>query len=435
MKALLKISSNPQFFEWVHAARIGLSGLAVHKFRAVLSMLGIIFGVASVVAVIAVSEGARGEVIKQLNAMGANNVMVKGLDWRSGKEIRDRKKKTRLLSEGLQLDEAAQAAARCELICAYAPVRKVYAAVRMGETPLNAEVSGTTPSFLPVMGYSLREGRWWRREEEDAARRVCVIEYDLAQDYFALSSPLGRFLAIDHEPYEIIGVLERKEGSSDKKFDVVDVKQLNRRIYIPLASALARTTREPLSDQISEVKFKCVNSSDVHAAARILNRFYETAHNMEGSPPEARDFTVEVAQDLVKQTEESQNIFNYVMACSAGISLVVGGIGIMNIMLANVTERRREIGIRRAIGATQIDVLRQFLFESLSICLLGGILGCLLGVLFSFVVARQTGWQTSIAWWSMLVAMGVSLLDGVVFGTYPAWQAGKMDPIEALHYE
>jgi len=123
------------------------------------------------------------------------------------------------------------------------------------------------------------------------------------------------------------------------------------------------------------------------------------------------------------------------MMCSAGISLVVGGIGIMNIMLANVTERRREIGIRRAVGATQADILRQFLSESLSICTLGGLLGCALGVLFTYIVERQTGWATSIAWWSMFAAMGVSLLDGVIFGTYPAWKAGKLDPIEALRYE
>ena len=422
--------------EWANSARIGLSGLAVHKFRAALSMLGIIFGVASVVAVIAVSEGARGEVMKQLAAMGANNIMVTGLEWRSGgNEARDLKKKTRLHSEGLTLREAGEAFSRCKLIEDFAPLRKVRASVRLEETPLAAEVIGTTPSFLSVMGYRLREGRWIAKEDEAAARRVCVLEDAVRQDYFSFSSPLGRTLVIDHEPYEIIGVLESKEASSDTKYEVVDIKQLNRRVYVPLAAALNRTTLEPLSDEVSEIIFRCRSASEIRPAAEVLNRFYETAHNMEQLPPEERDYKVRVAQDLVKQTESSQMIFNYVMACSAGISLVVGGIGIMNIMLANVTERRREIGIRRAVGATQNDILYQFLFESLSICLLGGLLGCLLGVIFAFIVESRTGWQTSIAWWSMFVALGVSLLDGVAFGTYPAWKAGRLDPIEALRYE
>jgi putative ABC transport system permease protein len=423
--------------EWSNAIRIGLKGLAVHKFRAVLSMLGIIFGVASVVAVIAVSEGARTEVIKQLAAMGANNIMVTGLDWRSGgSESRDLKKKARLHSNGLTIREAEEAITACPLIVEYAPIHKTFqAAVRLNETPMSADVVGTTPSFLGVMGYHLKEGRWFVQPDETHARRVCVIEDAIRQEYFKLGSALGKMLVIEHEPYEVVGVLEGKEASSDQKYEVVDIKQLNRRVYIPLNAALARTTQNPLSDEVSEIIFKCKAAADIRPAAALLNRFFEKAHNMENTPPEDRDYKVRVAQDLVKQTEASQKIFNYVMGCSAGISLVVGGIGIMNIMLANVTERRREIGIRRAVGATQHDILRQFLFESLSICLLGGLMGCVLGVGFTFMVHHLTQWQTALAWWSMVVALGVSLLDGVAFGTYPAWKAGKLDPIEALRYE
>ncbi|MCY3020773.1 MAG: ABC transporter permease [Planctomycetota bacterium] len=422
--------------EWGNAVRIGLMGLAVHKFRAALSMLGIIFGVASVVAVIAVSEGARGEVLKQLAAMGVNNIMVTGLDWRSGgSETRDIKKKARLGSNGLTLREAEAALAHCRLLVTYAPLRKVQASIRSGETPVSADVVGTTPAFLGVMGYRLREGRWFLPPDEKEARRVCVIEDTIRQECFKLESPLGRTLVIDHEPYEVVGVLESKEASSDQKYEVIDIKQLNRRCYIPLAATLARMTQEPLSDQVSEIIFQCRSSRDVHAAAAVLNRCFDAWHNMESWRPDDKDFKVRVAQDLVKQTEASQRIFNYVMGCSAGISLVVGGIGIMNIMLANVTERRREIGIRRAVGATQHDILRQFLFESLSICLLGGLMGCLLGVGFTWLVQYWTQWQTVLAWWSMFVALAVSLLDGVAFGTYPAWQAGKLDPIEALRYE
>jgi ABC-type antimicrobial peptide transport system permease subunit len=423
--------------EWMNSARIGLSGLAVHKFRAALSMLGIIFGVASVVAVIAVSEGARTEVLKQLAAMGANNIMVTGVEMKNGgtPESRELKKKTRVRSDGLTLSQAKDAVDACPLIKDYAPLRKVRASVRLEETPVVCEVVGTTPSFLPVMGFQLRDGRWLTADDEKSSRRVCVIEDALREECFRLSSALGRTLTIDHEPYEVVGVLTSKEASSDTKYEVVDIKQLNRRIYVPMLTALARTTQEPLADEVTEIIYQCREASEIRPAAAVLNRFFLTAHSMEAEPVEDRDFKVRVAQDLLNQAEESQKIFNYVMLCSAGISLVVGGIGIMNIMLANVTERRREVGIRRAVGATQADVLRQFLFESLSICLLGGLLGCLLGVAFTYLVESNTGWTTTIAWWSMFAAMGVSLLDGVIFGTYPAWKAGKLDPIEALRYE
>ena len=419
-----------------HTIRLGLAGLAVHKFRAALSMLGIIFGVASVVAVIAVSEGARGEVMKQLAAIGANNITVSGINWKTGgSEIRSNKKKSRLFSDGLTLREAQAAAASCDLFLDYAPLRNVVASVRLGETPVSVDVVGTTPSFLSVMGYRLRDGRWFDPEDEAAARRVCVIEDVIRQEYFPLVAPLLQNLIIDHEPYEVIGVLESKETVSDTKLKVVNIKQLNRRVYIPLAAALSRTTLEPLSDEVSEIIYKCRGVGDIRAAYAVLNRFYAVAHNMDSKPEDVRDFKISVARDLMKQAEESQKIFNYVMLCSAGISLIVGGIGIMNIMLANVTERRREIGIRRAVGATQHDILYQFLFESLSICLLGGLLGCLLGVAFTFVVHYLTQWETSLAWWSMFMALLVSLLDGVAFGTYPAWKAGQLDPIDALRYE
>jgi len=421
--------------DFLSALRIGLQGLAVHKVRAALSMLGIIFGVASVVAVIGVSEGARSEVLRQLAALGANNVIVRGIDWRADNtEAREKKKAARLRSDGLTLREASVVVASCELFEAYAPVRKVYAPVRKGETPVAGDIVGTTPPFLKVMNFALREGRWLNEGDEAAARRVCVIEDAIRQEIFRDGPAVGEVLVLDQEPYQIVGVLESKVAT-DEKYDKADIKALNRRIYIPLAAALLRTTREPLADEIHEIKFQVRPGLDIYSAEAYLSRFYEIAHRMENVAKENRDFQVLVAQDLLKQVEESQNIFNVVMLSSACISLLVGGIGIMNIMLANVTERRREVGIRRAVGATQQDILKQFLFESLIICMLGGLAGCILGVGFSFAVEYWTKWTTQLPWWGMFAAVGVSLLDGVCFGTFPAWKAAKLDPIEALRYE
>jgi putative ABC transport system permease protein len=421
--------------DWLNALRVGLKGLAVHKVRAALSMIGIIFGVASVVAVIAVSEGARVEMLKQLAALGANNIIVRGLDWRSSDSLtRERKKRARLVSSGLTVRTAEAAAAACPPISACAPLCRTTAAVRRGEKPVSGEVLGATPAFLEVMDFRLREGRWLNPADLADQRRVCAIEEALAREVFPLASPLGQTLILDHEPYTVVGVLESK-AESDEKYRVVDIRQLNRRIYIPLTAALARTTRPPLADELDEVVFHCAEPELIGLAAQILERFYEAAHGMDQFPKEDRDYQVVVARELLLKIEAAQSIFNIVMLCSAGISLVVGGIGIMNIMLANVQERRREVGIRRAVGATQKDILRQFLLESLTICLLGGLAGCVLGLGFTGVVHYLTGWQTALPLWGMFAAVAVSLADGVAFGTYPAYQAAKLDPIEALQYE
>ncbi|MCK6474557.1 MAG: ABC transporter permease [Planctomycetes bacterium] len=420
---------------WLNAIRVGLKGLAVHKVRAALSMLGIIFGVASVVAVIAVSEGARGEMLKNLAALGANNIIVRGFDYRTAKEEeRKDKKRARLRSEGMTLREARQVADSMDLIESFAPLRQLVAGVRCGEKPVVADVVGTTSDFLRVMEYRLREGRWINPEDEAQARRVCVLEDDIRKKAFPLSKAVGETIVIDHEPYTVVGVLESK-ATTDKKYTAIDIKQLNQRIYVPLTAGLLRSARNPLNDELTEVVYRCRSADAVDEAALILRRFYEASHGMSAVPAEQQDFKVQIARDLIRQVEEAQKIFNYVMLCSAGISLLVGGIGIMNIMLANVSERRREVGIRRSVGATQGDILKQFLLESLIICLVGGIAGCLVGIGFAYMVEQQTGWQTALAWWGMLMAVGVSLLDGVAFGTYPAWKAAKLDPIDALRYE
>jgi putative ABC transport system permease protein len=421
--------------DWLNAVNIAFKALLVHKVRAFLSMLGIIFGTASVVAVITVSEGARTEVLKQLAALGADNIIVVGIEnWQENAGDRERKKRTRLHSEGLTLREAEEAARHAPGVDNFTAIRRLPVGVRRGAQTWGVEPVGATASFLEVMGFDLRMGRWFTPADEESARRVCVLEDDVARRYFGDDSPLDASVIVNHEPYTIIGVLKSKEKSSDK-YDVAQVDRLNRRLYVPLAAASARMPRNPLADEVDRVIFHCGSTDDIQPAARFLERFYLSAHRCEGREEEDRDYRVLIARDLLRQIVSAQNIFNIVMLCSAGISLLVGGIGIMNIMLANVGERRWEIGLRRAVGATQRDILSQFLFESLAICLLGGLAGCVLGAFFQLAVGQLTGWETSWNWWAVVAAGGVSLFDGVLFGTYPAWQAARMDPIDALRYE
>jgi len=416
---------------WIEALRVAVRGMFGLKVRAALSMLGIIFGVASVVAVISVSEGAKSEFMKQLAAMGADNVMVQSRDFEGDQE---RIKTARKTSKGLTIADADFLAEELELIELHAPVKGLDVNVRSGARKVTCPVVGTTPSYLEVKQFRLREGRFLSGDDQKRNLRVCVIEEALRDELFPFEQAVGQNLYIDHEPYRLVGVMWSKE-TTEKKYEVVDIGELNRTVYIPLSCSLDRTPRRTLSDEIDEVIFRIAEPSRLHEAARLIRAHYLRSHNMVDVESEDRDFDVTVALDLVRQRQKSEEIFEWTLLIFAGISLVVGGIGIMNIMLANVTERRREIGIRRAVGANQSDILRQFILEALAICLFGGVLGLFAGIVFTWWVAAITGWKTILSAWAMVVAMAFSLADGVAFGTYPAYSAAKLDPIEALRYE
>lgn len=194
-------------------------------------------------------------------------------------------------------------------------------------------------------------------------------------------------------------------------------------------------SQDPLAGQLDELVFRARPGEDLYLLARLIGGIIARRHRQADLAAEERDYSVSIALDLVRQTQKSQEIFDWVLLIGAGISLVVGGIGIMNIMLANVSERRREVGIRRAVGATQLDVLEQFLLEALAICLAGGILGLGVGAVFTWQVAEFTGWKTILSGGGMMLSLSFSILDGLIFGTYPAYKAARLDPIDALRYE
>ncbi len=409
--------------------KVAIRGLGVHKVRSFLSMVGIIFGIASVMAVLSVVAGARGEVLKQLKALGANNILV------SAKTLnREKIKDVRIRSLGLRFKDGEELARQCKLIQAWAPLKILKPKVTAGDKPVRCEVVGTTNAFMGVTDFGLSEGRFLSPIDQAQNLRVCVIEDQIRREIFPLTNPVGQLITIGHELYTVVGVLESKE-ITESKFDVADIKRLNRRIYVPLSCALGRMTQPSNHSELDELSIKIASTDHLRTAARIISNYFEAAHQAEGLKPEQRDYEVKVAVDLLKKTQHTQLIFDIVMACSAGISLLVGGIGIMNIMLANVTERRREIGIRRSVGAKQSDILAQFVLEALAICFLGGLLGVGAGFLLKWGITAFAQWKTAIVWKGIFASLGVSLLDGLIFGTYPAWKAAKMDPIEALRYE
>jgi len=374
-------------------------------------------------------EGAKAEMMKQLKALGGNNVIVQ-----SRTVSREEQRQLKQISRGLRAVEADQIAAQCEMIEAYAPVNSVNAEASRGVEVAKCEVVGTTPAFVHVSSFELKDGRFFAPSDERGCRRVCVIEDAVREELFDLEDPIGRRIVIDHEYYRVIGVLRGKELSASKS-RIVDIARLNQRIYIPLSCSLHRVTQPATSHEIDQILFKVTSVDLLQEAAGVIDCFFESAHGAEGVSPDQRDYQVRIAVDLFKQTQQTQLMFNIIMGSSAGISLLVGGIGIMNIMLANVTERRREIGIRRSVGARERDILRQFLIEALGICLFGGIIGVVFGFGLTWGISHFAKWQTLFSAQGISVSLIVSLTDGLIFGTYPAWKAAKMDPIEALRFE
>lgn len=395
-------------------------------------MLGIIFGVASVVAVISVDEAAKREMLLKLKAMGSNNIRVVTAEW-SGEE-HEKLTAARARSRRLNRNEAALLLRQCSLIEACAPMNKSSVRVLVRDRGVGCEVVGTTGDFLTVSGFEMKEGRFLLAADDAASSKVCVLEEAIRKELFPYSNAIGESVTIDHEPYRVVGVLKGKATGSDK-FVAVDIKKLNRRIYIPLSTSLNRLARSPLDPELDELSIKVRRAEDIWRAQRVIEKFFLKMHNSEGVKEADRDFRITVALDLIKQASETQRIFDIVMYCSAGISLLVGGIGIMNIMLANVSERRREIGIRRAVGATQRDILKQFFSEALAICFCGGIMGIVFGYLLTIGISSWAGWETITSLFGVALSLSISLIDGALFGTFPAYKAAKLDPIEALMYE
>ena len=402
---------------------IAVKGLGVHKVRTFLSMLGIIFGIASVIAMLSIGEGARQQIKKQIEAMGVNNIRVKEI--RMDKESR---KKYRVYSPGLTVKDAEKIAAMSNGIYAYAPMIVREMKVNRQDQQAESIIVGTTSEFLKVSSAKLAKGRFLSPIDEKNCRRVCVLGSMLEKRLFPFTDPIKKQILIHNEYYTIIGIMKPKQSVKSKQ-KVFDVVSLNQRCYIPLSCAMNRLTRPKITGEIDEISIRTLNTQALSPTGKLIDEILKISHHKQ------KDYEVIIALDLLIQSQKSQRIFDIVMGSIAGISLLVGGIGIMNIMLANVSERRREIGIRRAIGARQRDVRRQFLLEASSVCLLGGVIGIFLGIGLAATITYFFNWETVISTWGIALSLSVSLMDGIIFGTYPAWKAAKMDPIEALAVE
>ena len=411
---------------------LGLSaaGLAAHKLRTCLTMLGIIFGVAAVIAMLSIGEGARQEALGQIRQMGIDNIIVQHWSPESDEEGEEGEARGgQNLSRGLSRQDAEALAEICPLAEIVAPLREIKVKARAGSTPFQTMLVGATPEYIRVLDARLGRGVYLSDEDLRDARRVCVLGSDAKRALFLFEEAIGRQVKLHDQWFTVVGVLEDKGAASGKIGGVLEVRNTDEDIYVPLTTLLKRFKWEADQAELTQITIKVPGSEKLQEAANIIRSILHRRHRG------VDDFKIAIPEELLRHSQSTQRIFNIVMGCIAGISLVVGGIGIMNIMLASVLERTREIGIRRALGARRRDVMAQFLVEAVAVSLIGGVLGVILGYSLTELITLYAHWKTIVHFWTIALSFGVAAAVGITFGYYPARQAALLNPIDALRYE
>jgi putative ABC transport system permease protein len=405
----------------------GLDNLRSHKLRSLLTMLGMIFGVAAVVAMLSIGAGARQEIIAFIEQLGVRNIIVEA------RETSDRQalQKIRKLSAGLSLQDLRVIGANVDGLAATSARKRLTPTKVLprpqGEVPV---VYGVAPAYADLAGLKVASGRFFDATDNDEATAVAVLGQAAAAALFGADNPVGQFVKVNEQWFRVIGVAGAQLAVQADLGGLPAVDR-NNIIYVPLMAALLRLedAQSWQKDEIDGIYLNLAGNADVNATGALVRGMLDTLHRNAG------DFTVVVPAELLAEQQRTRRIFEVVMVAIASISLLVGGIGIMNIMLASVLERTREIGVRRAVGARRLDVIRQFLVETTLITTTGGALGVFLGVGLAELVGRFAGWSTIITPGSIILAFAVSVSVGLVFGVYPAMRAARLDPVQALHYE
>jgi len=410
--------------------RLGLKSLWLHKLRSFLTMLGIVFGVASVIAMLAVGEGASHAAQEQIRQQGSQNIILRSV--KPPENEQGSSGKTRMIEYGITQKDLKRIRATLPMVGVIVPGRIFREQVWNVGNRLDCDVMGTITWFTEMNNREMASGRFFTEAEMERRASVCVLDAEIVPTLFPREAAIGKSVRVGRDYYHVIGILSPKSGTSLNQSKVG-------RMYIPLTTASTRfgeiTVRNSSgSQEIERVEFHEVTVSvkrleDVIAVWRVIEDLMDRYHKK-------HDYEIIVPLDLLRAAERTARIFNLVLGSIAAISLLVGGIGIMNIMLASVTERTREIGIRRALGARRRDIVLQFLVEAVILSGLGGILGVILGVTIPLLIsAFSTELTTIVTFWSPVLAFSISAGIGVAFGLYPALRAADMDPVQALRHE
>jgi len=433
-------------FRVKRTVKLGIKSLWMHRMRSILTTLGIIFGVSSVIAMLAIGEGASKHAQEQIAKMGSQNIIIKSVKPPEEQEATGQQQS--LLEYGLTYSDAERFRNSIPEVEVVVPNRILSKKVWYRNRKIDTTVIGTVPWYPELAPIELKMGRFISSVDTHYTQGICIVDEMVVNKLFAFDYPLGQDIKIGSDYYRVVGVVSPYEsksngnnlnnGASSGQTQSQEGSNVGR-IYIPLTTV--RNRFGEISIQISgssgpnaervelqEIIVKAANIGKVLPTRNIIDTLLDRFHKK-------ADYQITVPIALLKQAKESARIFSIVLGSIAAISLLVGGIGIMNIMLATVSERTREIGIRRALGAKKRDIMLQFLSETLLLTLIGGISGIILGVLMPLLVTHFANMPTVITVYSLVLAFGISATIGVMFGMYPAYRAANMDPIESLRHE
>jgi putative ABC transport system permease protein len=435
--------------------QIALEAIKANKFRSLLTALGIIFGVAAVIAMLAIGSGAKQEILEQIKLVGVNNIVITPLKEQSEEKVADtQKEEKKKFSPGLNLLDVNSIKEIIPDVVSISPeiiVETNFVANGLSRT---GKLIGVEPDFFKITNFKLEKGKSFNPEQLRGGAQVCIIGKSLQAKFFSKQEAIGSYLKCGSVWLQVIGILEERKISKNS-IQNLGIRDYNMDVYTPLKTVLIRyknrslvtkamlnaasmqaeeeevpaEKKEESVHQIDRLVIQLAHTENLEASSEVISRLLQRRHYT------VTDFEITVPILLLKQQQRTKDIFNLVLGAIAGISLLVGGIGIMNIMLASVLERIKEIGIRLSIGATKKDIIQQFVFESVLISLGGGIAGIVLGIILSKAVSIVADIPTIISVWSIIISFGVSALTGLIFGITPAKNAAHQDPIKSLRYE
>jgi len=417
-------------FRLKRTVKLGLKSLWVHKLRSGLTALGIVFGVASVVAMLAIGEGASHEAQEQIRKLGSQNIIITSIKPPS--DTTTSNSGSQMIEYGLTYEDIERIETTIPSVEVVVPVREIHRDARYLRRKTDGVVVGTVPWFLQVRKIPLLRGRFLTSVDMHEQKSLCVINRLIEELLFPYDGPIGKSVKIGSDYYKVVGVVD------DSILAAGGDTQVSRRMFIPITTARSRFGEITMKAASGAREFEKVQLNQATVKVKREGQVIETAEAIEtllARFHKKKDFELVVPLELLKQARRTKQIFNAVLGSIAGISLLVGGIGIMNIMLASVTERTREIGIRRALGAKRRDIIAQFLSETVLLSGSGGLLGIIVGIVLPLAVSSFTKMKTIVTPWSLILAFSISAGVGIIFGLYPAQRAADLDPIEALRHE
>jgi putative ABC transport system permease protein len=405
--------------------RVAVYGLRDHKFRSFLTMLGIIFGTASVIAMISIGEGAKKQAMAKYQDLGVNNIIIRDKDFTDTELEQVRTK----FSQGLSLDDIKAISEIVPGVKGVAPQSEAKLDAMYEDKSSKATVIGVTPEVTDILNYRIDKGNFIDRDHYDRNLKVCVLGANIARELFSYEDPLGRNIKLGDQWFEVAGVLKTKALFTETVGELA-ARDLNNDVYIPLSTFGKRIPKSNvLLSELKQVTVKLESSERLLETADIIKSILTRRHFNND------DFSIIIPYELMEQEKRESRIYNLLLASIAAISLIVGGIGIMNIMLASVLERTQEIGIRRAVGGRRSDIMGQFVTEAMAMSITGGLIGVFLGIVLSLGIGILTEVKTLLTLYSIFIAFSFSVIVGITFGYLPAKRAADLKPIESIRHE